>query len=157
MSAYDEIWQDPSIGAPVRPEIRPDSENPNLISTTPIADPTTLVEHVANAMTPHMTNLVFDTLAAAWTERSQRWFPQCWDTEQHAIMHHAIGLAGEVGEVCNLIKKQDRDGYDLDRNVKIRTEIVDSLCYLLMLGDRFGVDWADEIKDMNDRNTKRWG
>ena len=43
----------------------------------------------------------------------------------------ALGLAGEVGEVCNLIKKQERDG--TDHSDRIKEELGDCLWYLSML------------------------
>ena len=43
----------------------------------------------------------------------------------------ALGLAGEVGEVCNLIKKQERDG--ADHTERIKEELGDCLWYLSQL------------------------
>ena len=43
----------------------------------------------------------------------------------------ALGLAGEVGEVCNLIKKQERDG--ADHTERIKEELGDVLWYLTQL------------------------
>ena len=43
----------------------------------------------------------------------------------------ALALAGEVGEVCNLVKKQKRDG--VSHRERILEEAGDALWYLTML------------------------
>ena len=60
----------------------------------------------------------------------------------------ALAWAGEVGEVCNVIKKIRRDDEhgtpSLERMHKLRAEIVDSVVYLLVMLDHLGVK-ADSL------------
>ena len=54
----------------------------------------------------------------------------------------ALGLAGEAGEVCNKIKKIERDHDGVitkDMKCKISDEIGDVLWYLAMLSHEFGL------------------
>src|SRR4051794_33939646 len=55
-------------------------------------------------------------------------FPEHSNVEEHFL---ALALAGEVGEVCNMVKKRWRDGADLTE--EIRDEIADSRMYLELL------------------------
>lgn len=66
----------------------------------------------------------------------------------------AIAMAGEVGEVCNVIKKFDRGSINgaLLRE-ELSKELPDILIYLVMLAEKVGVDlqqaWIDK-KEYND-------
>jgi NTP pyrophosphatase (non-canonical NTP hydrolase) len=50
----------------------------------------------------------------------------------------ALALAGEVGELCNMIKKRWRDEADLSD--EIREEICDIRVYLELLAKCFGIE-----------------
>ena len=50
----------------------------------------------------------------------------------------ALALAGEVGELCNMIKKRWRDGADL--TTEIREEIADIRVYLELMARCFGIE-----------------
>jgi len=70
----------------------------------------------------------------------------------------ALALAGEVGELCDHIKKELRDGVDCRED--IRYEIVDTLFYLLKLASVYDIDidasWDSkmEILDLRERGLK---
>lgn len=55
----------------------------------------------------------------------------------------ALGLAGEAGEVADLIKKSLGHGHPLDHE-KLGKELGDVLWYLAVLADRFGLtlEWV---------------
>ena len=55
------------------------------------------------------------------------------------IANHAMGLAGETGELVDAIKKRLFHGHDLDRT-KVREEIGDVLWYLARLAADFDLD-----------------
>lgn len=56
----------------------------------------------------------------------------------------ATALAGEVGEMCNMIKKRNR-GEDID-TAEIGKEIADIVTYADLLSSRLGLDFEDIIK-----------
>jgi NTP pyrophosphatase (non-canonical NTP hydrolase) len=62
--------------------------------------------------------------------------------EKLEIMYPALGLAGEVGEVLNKIKKHYRDGTDLDTE-DLKKELGDILWYLGALATDLDIDLAD--------------
>jgi NTP pyrophosphatase (non-canonical NTP hydrolase) len=62
-------------------------------------------------------------------------FPAYSNTDERFL---AIALAGEVGELCNMIKKRWRDGVKLDE--EIRDEIADIRIYLELLAKCFGIE-----------------
>jgi NTP pyrophosphatase (non-canonical NTP hydrolase) len=51
-----------------------------------------------------------------------------------------LALAGEVGEACNLVKKQWRDGFTQERVEKLKTELADVYIYLRILESFYGLD-----------------
>ena len=58
----------------------------------------------------------------------------------------ALGLPGETGEVCELIKKYFRDGV-LDKEL-LAKELGDVLAYLTLIADSFGFT-LQEIAEIN--------
>lgn len=64
-----------------------------------------------------------------------------------------LGIAGEAGEVADLIKKHLGHGHDLDWH-KLREELGDVLWYVACLADRFGIKLS-EVADANVEKLKR--
>ena len=62
-------------------------------------------------------------------------FPAYSSTDEHFL---ALALAGEVGELCNMIKKRWRDNVDLSTD--IREEIADIRVYLELLAKCFDIE-----------------
>jgi len=62
-------------------------------------------------------------------------FPAYSSTDEHFL---ALALAGEVGELCNMIKKRWRDNVDLSAD--IREEIADIRVYLELLAKCFDIE-----------------
>ena len=62
------------------------------------------------------------------------------------IMYPALGLAGEVGETLNKIKKHYRDDTPLDK-ADMTKELGDILWYLSALATDLDIDLADVAED----------
>jgi len=65
-----------------------------------------------------------------------------WD--ERDATYWGVALSGEVGEVCNLIKKYVRDGVDIvhfkpDKH-NLGSELTHSFMYMVMLAQHFGLD-----------------
>lgn len=58
------------------------------------------------------------------------------------IICSALGLAGEVGEVTELIKKELRDDIGLSP-LSLKKELGDVLCYLVDIGAMYGISLED--------------
>lgn len=61
---------------------------------------------------------------------------------QDELSHVALGLAGEVGEVANLVKKMQYEGQDEINKTKLFLELGDVLWYLQCLTSKYG--WSIE-------------
>lgn len=64
-----------------------------------------------------------------------------------------LGIAGEAGEVADLIKKHLGHGHDLDWH-KLREELGDVLWYVACLADRFGIPLS-EVASVNVEKLER--
>lgn len=64
-------------------------------------------------------------------------FPAYSNTDERFL---ALALAGEVGELCNMIKKRWRDGVDLSDEIK--DELADIRVYHILVARIFGMDQA---------------
>ena len=109
-------------------------------------------------------------LAAQQHKQSWRWFPNIAGD----LKHHVLGLAGEVGEVANLVKKWDRGDFELGDSIQVERpyetqfdeqtyrevigeEVIDVLIYVLNICAVLGID-PDEILEMkNELNESRFG
>lgn len=69
------------------------------------------------------------------------------DCDEYNLNHAALGIAGESGEVVDLIKKHIIYGKELDRATLVE-EIGDLLFYLDALVDDIGSNW-DEVRQVN--------
>ena len=75
------------------------------------------------------------------------------------IFYPCLGLAGEVGEVCEKIKKHIRDGRELDKD-DLTKELGDVLWYLSALSSDLGISLEDvavnnyeKLKSRQERNV----
>lgn len=88
---------------------------------------------------------------------SQRWFPFVHKDDEAVVplwVHYTLGLAGEAGEVANLVKKGLRKGAPPEG---IDLELADVFIYLLLLADEVGVDLVNAYERKRDINEGRWG
>lgn len=98
-----------------------------------------------------MNRLTFENLRIANAERQKEYPTKVpFDTK-----YWALALAGEVGELCNFIKKQDRDGKDY--SLEIRKEIADIQTYLDLLANHIGVDLGQATIDKFNEVSGRIG
>jgi NTP pyrophosphatase (non-canonical NTP hydrolase) len=89
---------------------------------------------------------------------SIRWFGDTVNIEG-AIPHHALALAGEVGEFANIVKKIDRGSLD-SREPRVRhdlaMELTDVLIYVLNLGALLRIDLEESYKIKRAENEQRF-
>lgn len=99
---------------------------------------------------------------------SLAWFPQVHDRDWRtiegrkidvgALVHFALGLAGEAGEVANKIKKlnlyQEKNTVTLE---EIRMELADVLIYLMDLFYTIGAVPDETFLDKREILVERWG
>lgn len=87
---------------------------------------------------------------------SERWFPDI----SRSLAHHTLALAGEVGELANLVKKIDRGSKDI-RDAEVRFDLVmeatDVLIYLLNIAALLGADLEKSYKIKRTENERRYG
>ena len=85
---------------------------------------------------------------------SKNYFPEHEDSP----FFLALALAGEVGEVCNYIKKHMRGDFKMDiLQANLRAELPDILIYLVMLADNLGIDLETEYHIKKEYNDARFG
>jgi NTP pyrophosphatase (non-canonical NTP hydrolase) len=87
---------------------------------------------------------------------SERWFPYLHSqTETPLFAFYTLGLAGEIGEVSNEIKKMIRAvGSD---PAKLPAELADCFTYLLLLADELDINLFQEYLKKREINEARWG
>jgi NTP pyrophosphatase (non-canonical NTP hydrolase) len=85
---------------------------------------------------------------------SKQWFP----ANAADLKHHTLGLAGEAGEVANIVKKLDRGDVSLDDVRKdLAEEVTDVLIYAMNIFALIGVD-PNVMWDLKRaKNKKRFG
>jgi NTP pyrophosphatase (non-canonical NTP hydrolase) len=113
--------------------------------------------------------LTFDAYSVVSKARAMRWHRGGLD--EWSVTDWATALAGEVGELCNAIKKyrrvedqlQGHDGdtpqpQDVEQAVRaIKKEIGDSYAYLDLLAQRFDLRVQDCVRDTFNRISEREG
>jgi NTP pyrophosphatase (non-canonical NTP hydrolase) len=101
------------------------------------------------------------TLEKQALEDSERWFgDQMSMHTMRGLVHHALAMSGEVGEVANIIKKIDRGSLDLnDATVRheLHMELVDVFVYLLNLAGLLGLDLEKGNTRKRSVNDARFG
>lgn len=91
--------------------------------------------------------------------QSRRWFPELHRDKKTEVVHFALGLAGEVGEVVNIVKKWHRGDYVsiIELEAQVGDELADVQIYLMDLAQALGVDLAEEVELKTEFNEKRFG
>jgi len=100
---------------------------------------------------------VMSLLATVCLEDSKRWFPGETNGD---LVHHTLSMAGEVGEVANIVKKIQRGDLKLSDAVvlhDLREEVVDVFIYLLNLAGILNIDLYKGFAAKRAINEKRWG
>lgn len=93
----------------------------------------------------------------AWAD-SRAWFPSVHRTDHDAMVHFALGIAGEVGELVNLIKKINRSSTTV-ANVytELCHEVADVLIYLCDLAEVLNIDLESAVNEKRQVLIERWG
>lgn len=102
-----------------------------------------------------------EALTALMRDDSERWFPRLHeDTHRALVVAYTLGLAGEAGEVANLVKKWNRDGAAVSRSDReqadLAAELADVFTYLLLLADECNVDIVKAYRLKRRHNRTRW-
>jgi NTP pyrophosphatase (non-canonical NTP hydrolase) len=88
---------------------------------------------------------------------SDKWFGDMQIV--HSIPHHTLALAGEVGELANLVKKIERGSLQM-RDAKVRhamaMELTDVFTYVLNLAYCLGIDLEQAYMIKRGENDKRF-
>lgn len=91
---------------------------------------------------------------------SRRWFPSFGDGSTSRLVHYSLGMAGETGEFCNLVKKVDRGDFvkgDADIQYKLMCELTDVLTYLCCIAGELNIDLEKSMQHIRANNEKRFG
>jgi NTP pyrophosphatase (non-canonical NTP hydrolase) len=94
---------------------------------------------------------------------SKDWFSEF----RHTLQHHTLGLAGEMGEVAEHVKKIDRGSYTLEEAMDkvymatkgketIGAECADLFIYLLNIAHLAGFNLYEEYTKKRAINKGRW-
>ena len=75
---------------------------------------------------------------------------------KNGAIHFALGLAGETGEVCDIIKKREFHGRNIPVDA-IKKELGDTMWYVANLCNTFHFSIEDVIDDNVQKLTKRYG
>ncbi len=78
--------------------------------------------------------------------------------EEWSPLEWGGSLAGEVGELCNMLKKVRRGTMKLTKvnRKKIAEEIADVLSYLPLVAESVGVDMEEAVIDKFNKVSKKW-
>jgi NTP pyrophosphatase (non-canonical NTP hydrolase) len=89
---------------------------------------------------------------------SALFFPEIHVTPRKALVHFTLGLAGEAGEVANLVKKGNRGSMGWEEVAQLlRHELADVLIYLLDIAAVLDIDIEQAVAEKREVNRERWG
>jgi NTP pyrophosphatase (non-canonical NTP hydrolase) len=97
-------------------------------------------------------------LSLQCVQDSIRWFGDTV-TDTNAIPHHTLALAGEVGELANIVKKIDRGSLNGRAPVvrhMMAMELTDVFIYVLNLAGIMGIDLEEAYKIKRAENEQRF-
>ena len=82
-----------------------------------------------------------------------------WDNKQFELAYCGLGLAGEAGEVVDILKKHfsGTKPLDTDQMEKIKYEIGDVMWYIAALCDALNLDMGEVARMNVDKLRKRHG
>jgi len=78
------------------------------------------------------------------------------DKSMIRILHSALGLSTEAGELLDAIKKHVYYGKELDK-INLFEEVGDLFWYLAILADELGFSFEDAMKKNNEKLAARYG
>jgi NTP pyrophosphatase (non-canonical NTP hydrolase) len=98
----------------------------------------------------------FQVQAEICRQDSFEWFPQVANN----LVHQTLAMAGEVGEVANIVKKLERGDLNLrDASTKIAlvNELTDTYIYLLNIAGMLNLDLSRTFYQIRSKNSIRFG
>lgn len=73
------------------------------------------------------------------------------------VVHHALGLAGEAGEVANVVKKFDRGSLSQEEMIEeLQGELPDVLIYVFSIAGMYGIDLEAAYNSKREFNIERF-
>ena len=85
-----------------------------------------------------------NTVNSEWVDNLQEDHAATYQGTLPDDVFFALGLAGEVGETINFMKKEHRDGVTHQQDIHM--EMADSLVYLIMLASSRGISFDELLK-----------
>lgn len=70
-------------------------------------------------------------------------------------VYWGCALAGEVGELCNLLKKQHR-GWEDVLSKEVAEELADVVIYCMIIANTLDIDLQAEVARKQELNLQRW-
>jgi len=83
-----------------------------------------------------------------------------WMGPKDTLFHHIIGLAGEVGELCNAVKKMDREGlpgHAAPSQEDVANEVADVFIYLDLVAMHLGIDLEQAVIRKFNATSEKYG
>ena len=97
-------------------------------------------------------------LAVEVMEDSERWFGTQDETDHHSLENIALCMVGEVGELCNFVKKLNRGDMATEEFLAdMDEEAVDTFIYLLKYAALRDLDLFDGYLKKREKNAQRFG
>jgi NTP pyrophosphatase (non-canonical NTP hydrolase) len=104
-------------------------------------------------------NNMLVALAKQCASDSEVWFPSVSETKMQALVHHALSLCGETGELANIVKKCQRGSLDMKSeltSMDLAGEVADAFTYLLNIAAILEIDLLREYVRKRQFNDKRF-
>jgi NTP pyrophosphatase (non-canonical NTP hydrolase) len=77
--------------------------------------------------------------------------------QTHPLVHNALSLAGEAGEIANLVKKLDRGDFGFAHLMdELPGELADVMIYVMKIAYQSGIDLELAIQQKMDANADRF-
>lgn len=90
-------------------------------------------------------------------ETTFHWSAPIREGETGALSHNALALAGEVGELANLVKKYERGDFGFDEMISsLPGELADILIYVVKLAYQSGIDLESAFLSKLQENRERF-
>ncbi len=100
-------------------------------------------------------SMTFNKFSHTNRKRNREYFAGCGEWEE---VDWGNAIAGECGELCNMIKKRKRNWKEADRiaDEELGKEIADVVCYLDLLADKLGLNLEDIVRNKFNEISDRY-
>jgi NTP pyrophosphatase (non-canonical NTP hydrolase) len=107
---------------------------------------------------PTVNEANIDQLAELLDDQSRRLFSDTYTSDKRRLVHVALGLGGEIGEVLNIIKKVNRGKvFEVDPYAEdLYAELADVFIYALLMAKCLGVKPSRIIAEKCSINEARF-